>query len=159
MKNQLFLFFCIVLISCRDVKKPTYEHIEIEQVTPGAVVHESLKEKQLEKIKGIHRVFEEVYPISLEETIRNFGRDHHPGKKIEIWSAMAESYKKASSKNQGTALLEKRKEIFRLILMRSVISEKEVLKNFDLQMITKAEANEILESYQIDKKPIKIETH
>ncbi|KAA1247033.1 hypothetical protein [Aquimarina sp. RZ0] len=159
MKNQILLFICIAIISCKEGKKPTYENIEIEQIGPDPVVHESLTEEQLEKIKEIYNAFKEVYPISLQETIKNFKRDHHPDKEIELWSAMVTSYKKASSKNKGEDLLEKRKEIFRLILMRSVTSEEDVLKNLDLQTITKTEAKEILDSYQIDKKPIKIETH
>jgi len=160
MKNNVFLIFMILLlISCKNQKQEEYQNIKIEKITPGSVVHTSLNESQLEKIKEIHKVLEEVNPISIEETIKNFKRDQYPDKEIEVWLTIAESYKKFSSKNLNDTLLNKRKEIFQLLLTRSLMSENEVLHSFTPKILNELEVKEILNSYQLDKKPIKIETH
>lgn len=161
MKNLIFLSWIIVLISCQKSKKEdtNYQKIETEKITPGHVVHESLSQLQLQRIKKIHTTFIEVYPISIKETITNFKRDQNPDKEIEVWLAMADAFEKFSSKNRGDQLLGKRKEAFKLILMRSMMSEKEAVKDSKFETLTKKEVEEILGSYLLGEKPIKIETH
>jgi len=161
MKSLLFMLSIFLLIACQKTQKGSsdYQNLEIEKLTPGAVVNETLSEKQIESIKKIHKIFSEVYPVSLDQTITNIKRDQHPDNEIEIWSAMADSYIQFSSKNSGDDQLEKRKEGFKLILMRSIMSEEEVLKQIEVKLINKKEIIEILDTYKLGKNPIKIETH
>ncbi|KZS38733.1 hypothetical protein AWE51_14190 [Aquimarina aggregata] len=161
MKSLLFIVSIFLLTACQNTKQGNseYQNIEIEKLTPESVVHEKLTEKQLGSIKRIHETFREVYPVSLEQTITNFKRDQHPDNEIEVWLAMADSYKEFSSKNRGDDQLEKRKEGFKLILMRSMMSEEEVLKQIDVKLINNKEIIEIFDTYKLGKIPIKIETH
>ncbi|TSE10482.1 hypothetical protein [Aquimarina algiphila] len=162
MKNYIFLLIIIItIVSCQETKKENsdYQEIEVEKLTPGPIVNESLTDKQLDHIRTIHDTFLEVYPISLDETITNFKRDQNPDNEIEVWLAMAESYKNFVLKNKGDDQVEKRKEAFKLVLMRSMMSEEETVKKTEIKILTKKEVKEILDSYQLGKKPIKIETH
>lgn len=159
MKNLFPLLLFILLVSCQQKKNSEYQNIEIEKLNPSPIVHGSLTEAQLQHIKKIHGTFKEVYPISLEKIVANFKRDQHPDREIEVWMAMAETYQKFASKNRKEDQLEKRKEAFHLILMRSMMSEKETIKSLELKILIKKEMDEILTDYQLGKKPIKIETH
>ncbi len=157
----MFLLIIITVVSCQRTKKENsdYQEIKEEELIPAPIVNESLTDKQLDHIKTIHEIFLEVYPISLDETITNFKKDQNPDSEIEVWLAMAESYKIFISKNNGDDQLEKRKEAFKLVLMRSMMTEEETINKTELKILTKKEAKEILDSYHLGKKPIKIETH
>ncbi len=159
MKNQIVLLAAILLISCQKREGKQYQDINSKQLAPNSIVHTSLNEAQLLSIKKIHKTFEEVYPISLDKTIDNFKRDQHPNREIEIWQAMAKSYEVFSAINTGDKFIEKRKDAFQLILMRSMISEKEILKKNEFKKLSKTEVQQILKTYQLGKKPIKIDTH
>jgi PBP1b-binding outer membrane lipoprotein LpoB len=68
----LFLFSCSSEEEKETVTEENVQTIDPNKVELGPIVHDSLSGDQLEKIKKIHSTFEEVYPISLEETINNF---------------------------------------------------------------------------------------
>ncbi|WP_054850843.1 hypothetical protein [Olleya sp. ITB9] len=95
--------------------------------------------------------------MSLKETISNFKRDQNPDNEIFIWLNMAKVFKAFTLENVEHQKLEVKKEAFRLILMRSMMSEKEAINKADLKLLNENKAKEILKNYSLDKKPIKIE--
>lgn len=100
------------LLSCKEQIKRDSNllNTNIENLTPGPIVHESLNEEQLDKIKFIQKIFKEVYPVSLEETITNFKRDQNPDNEINIWMNMAKTFQYFASENseKKSLTLEKR---------------------------------------------------
>ncbi|AXO79036.1 hypothetical protein DZC78_01110 [Olleya aquimaris] len=70
---------------------------------------------------------------------------------------MAKVFKAFTLENVEHQKLEVKKEAFRLILMRSMMSEKEAINKADLKLLNENKAKEILKNYSLDKKPIKIE--
>ena len=160
MRNFILIAILTVsIISCKEKTKPNsnIEITNIENLTPGPIVHNSLSEKQLDKIKDIQQTFNEVYPVSLDETITNFKRDQNPDNEINIWMNMANTYKYFASANTGEKKIEVRKEAFKLILMRSMMSEKEAINSSDLKLLNKNEVQEILKNYALAAEPIKVE--
>lgn len=147
------------IFSCKEKTKPdsNVQNKNIENLTPGPIVHESLNKEQLDKIKFIQETFNEVYPISLDETITNFKRDQNPDNEINIWLNMAKAFQPFAKENKGEERLEIRKEAFKLILMRSMMPEKEVISSVDLKLLSDNETQEILNNYTLDAKPIKVE--
>lgn len=77
---------------------------------------------QLEKIMRIQRIFAEVNPSTLEETIDDFKRDQNPDSEIATWLAMANAYEKITLNNKGLDI-NKKGEAYKLILMRSMENE------------------------------------
>ena len=57
---------------------------------------------------------------------------------------MAKTFQPFSSENSGIEKLEVRKEAFKLILMRSMMSEKEAINSSDLKLLNKDEIQGIL---------------
>ena len=158
MSKLIFITILIVsIISCKEKTDSNSQITNIENLTPSPIVHESLSESQLEKIKFIQETFNEVYPIPLDETITNFKRDQNPDNEISVWLNMAKTFQPFSSENSGKEKLEVRKEAFKLILMRSMMSEKEAINSSDLKLLNKDEIQGILKNYTLDAKPIKVE--
>jgi hypothetical protein len=149
-------FFCLTLFSCstpRTEEISDVQTIDPKTVRPGPIVHDTLSAKQIEQITKIQKVFFEVLPVSLDQTITDFKRDHHPDKEIAIWLAMATAYEKFVSKRSGMNL-DKKKEVFKLILRRSMQNEMEARPQPDLKLLTDQEIAEIFSYYNLDGQPI-----
>ncbi len=120
------------------------------------VVHDSLTTNQIDKIKKIQSTFAEVYPVSLEETITNFKRDQNPDSEIDIWLQMAEAYEKYLTSKQIKLDLNTKKEVYKLILSRSMMSDEEAISNSKLTILTEKEAKEVLSYYSATPDPIDV---
>ena len=70
---------------------------------------------------------------------------------------MAKTFQPFSTENSGEEKLDIRKEAFKLILMRSMMSEKEAKSNADLKLLNDNQIQEILKNYTLDVKPIKVD--
>ncbi len=157
-KYILITILIFTIISCKEKKKSNnIETTTIENLTPGPIVNKSLSKEQLKKIGFIQEAFNEVFPVSLDKTITNFKRDQNPDSEINIWLNMAKTYKSFSLENSGLEKLEARKEAFKLILTRSMISEKEVINSLELKLLSQKEVKDILNNYTLKAKPIKVE--
>ena len=156
---KLFLLTIIIILgltACDSPKEePTVEKINSKDINVGPVVHDSLNKKQLEKIAKIQETFAEVYPTSLEETITNFKRDQNPDREIEIWLQMATAYEKFIRNNAKLDSVRKN-EAFKLLLLRSMMSDKEALNEAKLQALNKLQISELLGYYNSEPSPIRI---
>jgi hypothetical protein len=156
-KYILITILIFAIISCKEDKKSNIiETTNIINLTPGPIVNESLSKEQLEKIGFIQETFNEVFPVSLDETITNFKRDQNPDSEINVWLNMAKTFKLFASENSGIEKLEVRKEAFKLILTRSMMSEKEAINSSESKLLSKKEVEDILSNYTLKAKPIKV---
>lgn len=155
----LIIILTTSLLSCEEKVKPSSktQNTDVENISFGPIIHESLSKEQLDKIKFIQETFNEVYPISLDETVTNFKRDQNPDNEINIWLNMAKAFQPFVTKNTGKEKIKRRKEAFKLILMRSVMSEKEAIISSELELLNDDEIQEIFKNYTLDAKPIKVE--
>ena len=152
-KYILITVLIFTIICCKEKKKSnSSETANIENLIPGPIVNESLSKEQLEKIGFIQETFHEVFPVSLDETITNFKRDQNPDNEINVWLNMAKTFNLFASEK-----LEVRKEAFKLILTRSMMSKKETLNSLELKRLSKKEVEDILNNYTLKSKPIKVE--
>ncbi len=159
MRNFILVAILTVsILSCKENKNSdaTHKITSIKSLTPGPIIHESLNEEQLDKIKIIYETFIEVNPTSLEETITNFKRDQNPDNEINIWLNMAKAFQPFALKNKGDEKIDHRNEAFILILMRSMMPEDQAIKTAELRVLSKNEIQEILKSYTLEANPLKI---
>ena len=143
----------IVIYSC----KPKSENNDVEKLIPNEIVHQELTKEQIEKIKKIQSSFADVYKISLEETITNFKRDQNPDNEIQIWLNMLNVYEKFIHKNDNEIALNKKEEVFKLILMRSMMEENEAKIEAKCVILNENEIKEIFSNYKMEAKPLVIE--
>ena len=130
--------------------------INTNELTISPIRHDSLSLEQIEKIKKIQLAFSEVNPSTLEQTITDFKRDKNPDNEITIWLAMASAYEKFKMKHTDLDI-NKKKEAYTLILMRSMVNEIEAKENSNIKLLTENEISEIFSYYQLEAKPITIE--
>ena len=155
--NRVLLILLAIMISSCNFKKEedNIQTIDPKNIQLSNVVHDSLSKEQIHKIEKIQSTFAEVYPVSLEETITNFKRDENPDSEIAIWLEMANTYEKylTSEKNLD---LKTKKEVFKLILSRSMMPEEEAIENSNLEILTKEKAEKVLSYYSLNSDPIDI---
>lgn len=155
----LLIIFGLTIFSCNTNDKSensSVKTINANDLTLSPVVHDSLSADQIEKITKIQTTFSEVNPSTLEETILNFKRDRNPDNEIAIWLAMAKAYEKFTLKHKSIDI-NKKKEAFGLILMRSMENEESVKANASLVLLTDEEVSEIFSYYNLEAKPITVE--
>lgn len=155
----LAILLSIIAMSCNE-RSPSDEIVKatkVENLTQNSIVHEVLSDEQLEKIAFIQKTFEEVYPISFEETVTNFKRDQNPDNEIAIWLGMCKAYEPFAQQKKGADNLKARKEAFKLILMRSMMTEEETINNAELEVLEDSEIQKILSNYSLEAKPVSVE--
>ena len=140
----LFLFFRFNKSNKASNKTKT---INLNELTPSPIQHKTLSETQLEQIKSIHKTFEEVYPVTLEETITNFKRDRNIDNEIQLWMKMKETFLSVMEQKQYSKI-EERKEVFKLILMRSMMSNADVIKNAKVKELDNESIASILNLFE-----------
>jgi hypothetical protein len=160
MKFYLLIFLASIGFCCCDTKDKTQVkpgEIAIKDLRLNEIVHDSLTVDQLRDIEKIHKSFAEVNSSSLEETITNFKRDRHPDDEIAIWLKMAEAYERFTLAGGRQIDLNKKNEVYQLILLRSMMSEREVMDQVKVTSLTDDEIKEVFSYYDSPPKPLKIE--
>lgn len=115
----LVIIFSLTIYSCNSsVKSSDNQTINIDRLTVSPEVHDSLNTDQTTKVKKIYITFSEVNPSTLEETISNFKRDQYPDNEINVWLNMAKTYENFISTRTSKLDLNKKKEVYKLILIR-----------------------------------------
>ena len=159
LRNFLFAAsFISVIFSCKTNDKrddSSVKTVKASDLIASPVVHDTLSQVQIEKIKKIQIAFQEVNPSTLEETIINFKRDQHPDSEIAVWLTMADVYEKFTSIRTSLDI-EKKKEAYELILIRSMMDETEAKNQASVKLLTASEVAEIFSYYKSDPKPISV---
>ncbi|PXY44460.1 hypothetical protein [Flavobacterium hydrophilum] len=154
---MIILLIIVVAFYCykQFQKNRNIKTVNPNEINQGPIIHNELSHEQIEKIKKIQATFADVYKISLEETITNFKRDRNPDNEIEIWLNMVHAYEKFILKDSEITL-NKKSEVFKLILMRSMMDEKEAIKETDCKILNEKEITEILSYYIFKSAPLLI---
>lgn len=155
----LLLILVSIFLSYKKAQKnQSANTLDHKKILPGPIVHDELSEEQIKKITQIQAVFSDIYPISLQDTINNFKRDRNPDNEIRVWENMMHTYETFIAKNPEINV-EKKSEVFKLILTRSMMDENKVRSQTEFKILNENEVNEILASYTLESKPIIIEKH
>jgi hypothetical protein len=154
MKNILFLFLTMVIASaCNSSDQKSHEN---ETADDTSLVNASLSPEQTEKIKTIHAVFQEVYPIGIKEFMDNFKRDPDIETEIGVWMNMLNAYQEYLAGKTPVPDLETKKEIFALILNRSMVPAERAYRNVNPKILSETEAHAVMNCYTAE--PVKLDT-
>ncbi|MBL6447296.1 hypothetical protein JMN32_13335 [Fulvivirga sp. 29W222] len=155
MKNAFFLGSLLsltVLISCSSKEESASTEVTESQTASG----NTLTDSQIEKITEFHTAFAEVYDFTLEETLKNFRGEANVDSEIGVWMHMAEAYKNYINSQPDDLDLNTKKEAYKLILLRSMMSDEETLENAKLKVLSKEEAKEVLSHYNQKPDPLDV---
>lgn len=146
----LLLILLSIFISYKKAQKNQKEaKFDPNKIIPGPIVHNQLSQEQLEKITKIQSAFSDVYSISLEDTIANFKRDRNPDTEIKVWLNMLHAYEKFTLKDPQITV-EKKSEVFKLILSRSMMEENKVRTQTEFKLLNENELDEIFAYYTLE---------
>ncbi len=132
----------------------TVEWIDPNEIQQGPTLHRDLPGELLARIKAVHETFADVDGTPLEKWIDDFKRDLDPERNISIWEDMQVAYN--SYCNDRELPLEKRKEVFKIVLMRSMMPDEDVLARLELEHVPVDDVRTILAAYPGDATPIDV---
>ena len=128
--------------------------IDPNKVEQGPIQHKSLPPELVARIERVHAIFADVDGTPLEKWLDDFKRDLHPDENVRIWEDMAVAYEKYLA--ERAMPLETRKEVFKVVLFRSMASEQDVLSRVKLERLTPDDARKIMAGYPSAPEPITI---
>ena len=144
-------------MGCNDTTpapESTVEWIDPKEIQQGPTLHDALPDELLARIKAVHATFADVDGTPLEKCIDDFKRDLDPEGNIRIWEDMQVAYN--SYCNDRELSLETRKEVFKIVLMRSMMPDDDVLARLELEHVPAGDVQSILDAYPGDAKPIEV---
>lgn len=147
----ILLVFGILGITCNTVQEAKQleespPEVNIDELKPSSVRQDSLSPAQLKDIETIHATFSAVYPVSLNESIKNFKRDQNPDREIQIWMKMVETYKSLTKSGKYPAI-EQREEVFSVLLASTMMPLTKIKADVELNFLSDKEITNIYEQF------------
>ena len=109
---------------------PDPEYIDLSQVRPGPIRHESLPPELLETVRVVYGVLGRYLNMTLEQFEIGLMRDRTPGDEVAIWGSIAAAWLEYHEKYLGDELLpdkDEKKMIDALISISFGIEDVEML--------------------------------
>jgi len=143
----LFVLIGAVFLAWWFVRRPTPEAASVQWVDPGElrlspIRRERLSDEQMDRLEAIHETFAEVDGMTAEERLDGFLRDLSPDKELEVWEMMAWHYERFVESRSLSH--EAKQEAYKVVLMRSMASEEDVLERVPLSALSRDEAIELM---------------
>lgn len=111
----------------------------------GPIIHKTLPNEFIERVKNFKQAIAEVETSSLESTLDNFQRDSNPETELYLWEHIAKMYQWTIVANAGLSIPQK-KEVFSILLQLSM-----GMKDFSkIKTLTKETIDEIVDRYQYE---------
>lgn len=151
----LLLAICATLTACeraprgQPAVKPDdggkVEWVDPKTIRPGPIQRDSLSDEQMARIRALQAIFVEVDGQTVEEWVDNFKRDADPDKELRVWERMAEAYRAYCDGKDLSAAA--KKDVFRVVLLRSMASEQDVLDRVNLNELSRDEAVAVMKGF------------
>ena len=148
------LVLCLGCGSGTPSPQPNVAWVDPNEIQQGPTLHAELPDQLLDRIKAVHEAFADVDGTPLEKWIDDFKRDLDPAGNVKIWEDMEVAYN--SYCNNRELPLETRKEVFKIVLMRSMMPDAEVLARLELKHVPVKDVRGILAAYPGEAKPIDV---
>jgi hypothetical protein len=131
----------------RKNPKRHFRTVQIDKIRLGPLRRESLNPTQLARLRAISDALDGIDGFTFEERERNFLRDVHPDKELQVWEGIASSYATFTASHELSQLA--KKEAFKLLLMRSMSGTyEEAIAAVKLTLLTEEQARQLLRGYE-----------
>lgn len=125
------------------LKNIEIKKVKIADMRPGSILHQTLPDSFIERVKKFKAIITEVEPSTIDETLKNFQRDATPEIELKLWEHIASIYQWAIVANSGLSLGQK-EDVFRIILSLSADT-----KDFSkIKSLSRETIDEIVDRYQ-----------
>lgn len=116
--------------------------------------HKDLPPALLKRIKATTDIFEPIDGVSFEKAVDLYKRDVNPEENLVLWEEMVHAYK-IFCKGRCTSPAE-RMDVYRSLLLRSMFSDQDALKQAKLKVLQSNEALAAMRLYRLPPKPIDV---
>lgn len=99
----------------------------------------------MERIYKLRDALAEVERSPVEKWVDNFKQDANPDTELAVWERIAAGYIRYCSRKPLSK--EAKQDVFQLLLLRSMASEREVLNHIKLKTLSVDEAKETLKEF------------
>lgn len=123
----------------------TVELVDFKKIQPAPTQPDQLSDEQRTRIKSLQKTFSEVDGQSVEQWNNSFRRDENPEREIKVWERLAKAYVKYCSRRRLP--IETRKEIYKVLLLRSMSPPGYVLKELELKRLSESDAIEVMQGF------------
>src|SRR5262249_11406773 len=106
---------------------------------------DSLTSEQMARIQKLQTALVEVDGQPVEQWVDDFKRDLDPDRELDVWETMAKAYTAYCSTH--TLSPEAKKEVYKVVLLRSTASEQEALEHLELKVLTKDDAIAVMRGF------------
>ena len=168
MRKLLLCTCCLLLLSVFGCEKSSQERsdtetaagdqvemVPVDQLEREPLRHEKLTEEQMARLRVLQQTLDEVFPSPIEDWVDSFKRELDPERELRIWEAIAKAYESYCSTRELS--LAQKKEIYEIILIRSMLSEEETLRQVDLNYLSVEDAKQVMRGYYLKPSPIIVE--
>lgn len=121
------------------------EWVDPNSIQPGPIQRDALSDNQMDRIRALQSLFVEVDGQPLEKWVDDFKRDADPDRELRVWERMAKAY--GAYCNGRTLSPDAKKDVYRIVLLRSMSSEKDVLERVELKVLSRDDAIAVMKGY------------
>jgi hypothetical protein len=151
----LLLAICVAPAACerapqgQPAAKPNNRErvtwVDPKTIQPGPIRRDALSDEQMARIRALQAVFVEVDGQTVEKWVDNFKRDADPDKELRVWERMAKAYRTyCEGKKLSVAA---KKDVYRVVLLRSMASEQDVLERVNLNELSRDDAIAVMKGF------------
>jgi hypothetical protein len=130
------------------------KEVPLKNLHVGPVRHEDLSEDLIQRIRRLPAVFVGVTTTPIDEWIDDFKRDAHPENEVAIWESIANAYQTVCANRPLDDAA--RKELYDLLLLRSMKPETDVRAQLKPGRLTRADVDLALASYNMPAEPLSV---
>lgn len=123
-------------------KTGSTQWVDPSKLTPGPIRRDQLSVEQTKRIAAIRGLLGAVDSSPQEKWEDDFRRDADPDRELATWEAMAKAYARYTANKNWP--IDKRKELFAVLLVGSGAPPDEALAHMKLKIVSEAEAREAL---------------
>jgi hypothetical protein len=134
----------------RPISKPTATQPQVQWVDPntiqrGPIIRDSLTPEQMDRVRKLQAVFAGIDGQTVEQWVDDFKRDLDPDRELGVWEVMAKAYTSYCSDRSLSP--EAKREVFKIVLLRSAAPEQDVLEHLELKMLSRKDAIEVMRGF------------
>ena len=128
-----------------DIQSGQTQWVDPNELQQGPIQRETLTAEQLQRIAAIRETFVEIDDQTIEQWVDNFKRDLNPDSELAIWERMAKAYSRYCDHRQLD--LETKKEVYKVVLLRSMASPNDVIAKLELTRLSEQNARDVMAEF------------
>ena len=126
-----------------DEEHERRERVPIDSLRLGPIRREKLSDEQSARLRRIHETLAGVDGFTYEQRELGFLRDANPDRELDIWEAVANVFSHVCGSMELTD--DGRRDVYSLLLMRTMSSSEDVLKQVKREALSDEEARSVLD--------------